>query len=560
MTIELNRRDFLRLAAFGGISLAVSACKPKILEPTTAPPAEKQTVSPTLKPTEAPTVTASPVPTNTPEATLVPEETTIKGMEITGKYLTTAFGAIGGPDDTLVFNNGQINFSSVDFGKLYVTEAWGMNEVPENLLQDPVGILRYLTALGTYYGYDGYYFPGENFPGLGKLALPRLSIEKVPSETKQTGEDNQNIVPLDFIVHSGAQLTILGQVPQLPSTINDNRPDKEENPYSVVVVTDYLRDSGLTPRHYLVFIPTFGGENSLSLENLLVPNGYKFSSLGDQIIFESENGDKTILDLNTIEGPSLIENLVNASGLAFVDQINGKIIDNPVVPYPEKLPLEWEIQRIDKDGQTIILLRGSDEAGGEKIDLQKAVYNQEKGEWEWVSAIVLEEGEKLIGEDFIALPDERIKQMLEEKPGSFVLPTYVDEKSEVTFEKSLSGGTLIGIRSCPERVMFYPVLQGLSFGILTDPRDPNDIKQFAQFITPEGVIFSVKYNPDVTVLDVNLTNAFFGDQIASDFPVRETPLYGDILIGISTNTDAKERDLTKFILKYKGRIVARQQE
>ena len=190
-------------------------------------------------------------------------------------------------------------------------------------------------------------------------------------------------------------MTIVGflepsSVPE--ETIRDQETGQKIN-HALVAFTDYLRvgENGV-PRHYLAILPDrfpadLDKTNALSLANLLEANNYQYDQQ-KAIIFtdQDDNNQKTVLELNQIEGEELSNQIRQKVGLYFVDQIDGELIKNPVVPYPDQMLEAWSIQtKTEEDGTITLLLQGQDEKG-EMVAVAKASYDQEKGEWEWEKA------------------------------------------------------------------------------------------------------------------------------------------------------------------------------
>jgi len=393
---KISRREFLiGVGALIG-SAVLAGCK-KEEQPTSFPtPKSTETLKPTFAPTEKPTNTPLPTETPTPEFTPTPEPKRIVATIINKEYLKQAFAGVGGEE---VIENGQEETTLIAFGQDYVSQAWGEEIDFKTLPEDPIASLKYIVSLGSYQGEEGIFYPGkqgeeEIFPQIGDLSLARLTLENVPSEADQKNQEYKEwTTPLNFLLRPETQMTVVGlldEVRPIEETVVDKDDSGEQLDYALVAFTDYLRvseESGV-PRHYFAVIPThFPGDpenkKALTLANLLEANGYEYDEQNKEITVVEKNSQKTILELNQIEGEELTKDLRQAAGLAFVDQMKGELIKNPLVPYYEEMPAIWEIkEETDEDGTISLLLQGQDEKS-EMIAVAKASYDQEKEAWEW---------------------------------------------------------------------------------------------------------------------------------------------------------------------------------
>ncbi len=391
----ITRRQFLRGITVLGASALLSSCGVKE-EPVSQKPTETLRPAETTPPTKVPAQESSPTPQPalTPESTPTPEITRIVGLTITADYLKNAFAGAGGKE---VVTNGQEEVSVVQFGQEYVSQSWGEEINFTKLAEDPVASLKYLISLGAYQGQEGVYSPGKQgeeviFPQLATLSLARLALKSVPSEMEPKEQDyREQISPLNLTLRPQTQMAIVGLLneprPGAEVTVDKEAPGGEPN-YALVAFTDYLRASeeGI-PRHYLAILPTHlsadpENKNILSLQNLLEANGYQYDHQKKEIIFDNDHG-QTALALNQIEGEELTKDLRQAVGLAFVDQIKGELIKNPVVPYPDQMPAVWDIEETrDEEGNVSLLLKSQDQEGRLQ-DFARAVYDQEKKAWSW---------------------------------------------------------------------------------------------------------------------------------------------------------------------------------
>ena len=392
----ITRRQFLKGITALGASALLSSCGVEE-EPVSPKPTETLSPTETTPPTKVPTQGSSPTSqsTLTPESTPAPEITRITSLTITADYLKNAFAGIGGEE---VITNGQKEVSMVQFGQEYVSQSWGEEINFTNLPQSPINSLKYLVSLGAYQGQEGVYSPGKQgeeviFPQLATLSLARLALKSVPSEMEQKEQDYREwISPLNLTLRPQTQMTVIGLLneprPGAEVTVDKEAPGGELN-YALVAFTDYFRTSeeGI-PRHYLAVIPAHfpadpENKNALPLQNLLEANGYQYDSQSKEIAVVGQDNQKTILGLNQIEGEELTKDLRQATGLAFVDQMKGELIKNPLVPYYEEMPAIWEIkEEADEDGTISLLLQGQDEKG-EMVAVAKASYDQEKEVWGW---------------------------------------------------------------------------------------------------------------------------------------------------------------------------------
>ena len=400
----ITRRQFLKGITALGTSALLSSCGVEE-EPVSQKPTETLRPAETTPPTKVPTQESSPIPepTLTPEPTSTPEVVSISGIILTEEYLKNAFAGIGGEE---VIANGQEKVSMVQFGQEYVSQSWGEEIDFTELSEDPVASLRYLVSLGAYQGQEGVYSPGKQgeeviFPQLATLSLARLALKSVPSEMEPKEQDyREQISPLNLTLRPQTQMTVIGLLneprPGVEVTVDKEAPGGEPN-YALVSFTDYLRvsEEGV-PRHYLALLPTHfpadpENKNTLSLQNLLEANGYQYDSQSKEITVVGQDNQKIVLGLNRIEGEELTKDLRQATGLAFIDQMKGEPIKNPLVPYYEEMPAIWEIkEETDEDGTISLLLQGQNEKG-EMVAVAKASYDQEKEAWGWEKLVATAE-------------------------------------------------------------------------------------------------------------------------------------------------------------------------
>ena len=415
MSKEISRREFLKVAGIGGAGITIAVLdkcgvfKKMLPAPIEGPPVV-ETVGPPKRievvvtrkavegklPTEAPTK-KPPTPEPTKE-----KITYVSGVAITKELLKKTFAGIGG-GETLANGRGE-ETTLISFGKDYVSQSWEEEVNFTTLSQDPLASLKYLVSLGAYQGKEGVYSPGKQeeeiiFPQLKDLSLARLTLDKVPSLAEQQSYDYQEwISPRNFLLHPETQMTVVGFFTPTPPegavVIDQPTPEagktlqaESKLSYAVVAFTDYLRSSEEgVPRHYFAVIPTRfpadpNNKNALTLANLLEANGYGYDCQKKEITI-SGNGQKTILGLNQIEGEEFTSEVRRACGIYFFDQINGELIKNPVVPYPDEMPAVWDIEEVrDEEGNISLTLREQEE--GNFKDFARARYDEERGEWRW---------------------------------------------------------------------------------------------------------------------------------------------------------------------------------
>jgi len=477
---EITRRQFLKGITALGASALLSSCgvkeKPSGEEPTKAPsPTEK------VPPTQTPVKTKEPTLILSPESSPTPEIISIAGTTITADYLRNAFAGIGGEE---VVTNGQEEVSLVQFGQDYVSSSWGEEVDFAKLSEDPISSLKYLISLGTYQGKEGVFTPGKQgeeiiFPQLKDLSLPRLTLEKIPSEGEQKEQEYpERVFPQGLLLRPQTQMTVVGLLNQ-PKSAEEITVDKEvaagELNFALVSFTDYLRSSEEgVPRHYLAVLPTHlpadsDNKNALTLKNLLEANGYQYDPQANEItLVDPQTKEQTKVGLNRIEGEDLIKDLRKATGLAFIDRMNDKLIKNPVVPYPEEMPAVWEIrvQKAEEDGSTFISLWGASSPGEELTEVSQARYVQEEEAWHWAKewraiypfsaeidhfaevtleeALAMEKASREAGELKFFMPREFIASggelWIDRTPNGYVgLDGFLPDGKEAIFPAMLSG-------------------------------------------------------------------------------------------------------------------------
>jgi len=398
---RFTRREFLK-----GIAALVllGGCKPEKTPSPAQSPSPQPTPEPIKTPLKAPTIKeATTIPT--PEPTPTKEEVlNIPSVVINEELLKKAFAGIGGGE---ALANGQGEETTlISFGHDYVFQAWGKEIDFKNLSEDPVASLQYIVSLGSYQGTEGIFSPGKRgeetiFPQLADLSFPRLTLDNVLSKAEQEGEEYQKYVsPQNFEPREGTQMVVIGlfNEPQLETgIIIDKDALGGELNYALVAFTDYLRvsEEGI-PRHYFAILPTHfpadpENKNTLTLKNLLEANGYQYDHQTQQITFDSDNG-QTVLALNQIKGEELIQEIRQAVGLYSVDQVGGKLVNNPIVPYYKEMPAVWEVEETkDEEGNiTSLLLKGQDQEG-EMTNVAQARYDWEEDGWQWEEIVTSEQ-------------------------------------------------------------------------------------------------------------------------------------------------------------------------
>jgi len=393
---RFTRREFLKGIAALGVGALLGGCKPEKTPSPIQSPSPQPTPEPTKTSLKTPTIkeaTTIPIPEPTPTKEKV---LNIPSVVINEELLKKAFAGIGG-GETLANGQGE-ETTLISFGHDYVSQAWGKEIDFKNLSEDPVASLQYVISLGSYQGTEGIFSPGKRgeetiFPQLADLSFPRLTLDNVLSKAEQEGEEYQKYVsPQNFKPREGTQMTVIGLFNEPQSEagiIIDKNASGGELNYTLVAFTDYLRvsEEGI-PRHYFAILPTHfpadpENKNTLTLKNLLEANGYQYDSQTQQITLDSDNG-QTALALNQIKGEELIQEIRQAVGLYSVDQVGGKLVNNPIVPYYQEMPAVWEVEEIkDEEGNiTSLLLKGQDQEG-EMTDVAQARYDWEEDGWRW---------------------------------------------------------------------------------------------------------------------------------------------------------------------------------
>ena len=362
-------------------------------------------------------VIALPEPTLTKIPTIEPTPTKevvgISGTTITEEYLKSAFAGVG---LGVRVGDGQAETTLVEFGPDYVSESWGKRVEYPQQSEEPIASLKYIVALGAYRGEEGFFAPGVEdgeaiSPQLAELFLARLTLENVPLEAEQSASEHRGwIAPRNFILRPGTRMTVVGLLSIKSPAENTTESVPGGEPSSVLVVfTDYIRaseESGV-PRHYLALLPTHfpadpDNRDALSLENLLIANGYHLDSRNKQIILD-QGHKETRLGINQIEGETLIAEIRKEVGMVFVDHMNGEMIKYPIVPYFEEMPPVWDLEEtVDEEGRTSFVLKSQDQKTGDFRNRAQVRYNQDQGEWKWSSVFAPALIETIIrdGEEF----------------------------------------------------------------------------------------------------------------------------------------------------------------
>lgn len=383
---KFTRREFVKGSLAFGASALLASCRSEknliAIDPTAEPTAEPSK-TPTLAKTPTETATALP----TPEPTPLGEINHIPGIVIDKEFLQNAFAGIGGEE----------RFDMMAFSQDYVSASWGEPIAFSTLSEEPIDSLKYLVSLGSFRGEEGIFYPGKQqeevvFPQLEKLSLARLELNSVASEVDQKNQEfSQWTFPQGLLIRPGTQMTVVGLLDRSETpeeiTVDKESADNGQLDYALVAFTDYLRASPAgVPRHYLAILPTCfladpDNKQALTLKNLLETNGYQYDHQKKEIIFtdQDNNSQKTVLELNRIEGEELNNQIRQEVGFYFVDQIEEELIKNPVVPYPEEMPRAWAVRQ-ESDGVLILQAQNQD---GDFSDFAKAVYDQEKEAWSW---------------------------------------------------------------------------------------------------------------------------------------------------------------------------------
>lgn len=323
-------------------------------------------------------------PTNVPTATPLPTSTPIPGLVLDQAYLASAAADIitAVKQGTADINNKASSCTPDRFGLGYLDEGWHRQATLDDLSTDPVLTLQFLVSLGAFREKQGAFYPalqdGEViFATLQGLALPRITLATVPSAASQAATE---VWPRGLVVRPGAELTILGLAPF------DHNPG-EASPRALVAVNDPERQGWLARRHFLVWLPLGAdqpvAEQGLALSTLLALNGGQLD-VAREMVTIPQDGTNVCLALNRIEGDELRAALIRAAGLAFVDELAGQRLDEPVIPYPPGVPISqaWLLSPVDPNDPSTLALRSA----ADGTVLAVAHYDRSALAWVWSSA------------------------------------------------------------------------------------------------------------------------------------------------------------------------------
>ena len=319
-------------------------------------------------------------PTVVPTATIVPTPTPIPATTIDTAYLARA-----GHEVTTAIAQGAARINNVassctpdEFGFGWVSQCWRRPIAPDDLPADPVAMLQFLVALGAFRDTAGVFYPGWQeqalvFGALDGLALPRVTLAQAPAAA---APDSPLVAPRGLIIRPGAQLTVLGLLSPADGAAR-----------VLVACSDPARQGWLATRHYLAVLPADGP--GLTLAGLLALNGARYDAPRG-VAWLTVAGEPTPVRLNTIADAALAAALVRAAGIGFVDELQGELLVEPVIPYPADgpsdgilpaggLPARWAL--VSAGEMDALVLRNLDTSA----DLAVARYDRGQLAWVWES-------------------------------------------------------------------------------------------------------------------------------------------------------------------------------
>jgi|GEM_PF-6749868 len=397
----ISRRKFLQYASLLGAGAVFGSSCQKEEQPTpTSTPTSEHTptklASPTVEPTIEPTKTQ--LPTQTPEPSPTIETISYQGTKLTKEFLVSAFSIGGGdeevsPETFATPTSGEpVNprMSMQELVEKYVAAGWDEELSFQGLTDNPVNVLKTLVSIGSYTGVkNGVYSPGgidgqEVLPLLSGTTLLRVRLTSVPSEiAQQTPEVQRGVLPSGLTLRSNTDMTVIGKV--------DNF---EEMDWTLVAFTDWFRASKeekVAPKQYFALIPSSlpgdpDNKDAFTLQNLLAKEGFEFKN--NQVSFTDSQGRNAMWKLNEVVDPELKVEVRESAGMFFVDQMQGELLANPVVPYPDEqalnLPEYWSAEkRVDKDNTTYFVITNLATTDEDPVDLAEARYDAKTKQWSW---------------------------------------------------------------------------------------------------------------------------------------------------------------------------------
>lgn len=388
----------LVLASLGGCvkPQETSTSVPTKTPPTELSPTQKPTDKPTEKPTVKPTETRKPI--NTPEPTPTIEVITYPKTEISEEFLVRAFSIGSGegevsPNTFATPTPGETvnpKMSIKDLVEIYASAGWDEKFEFQGLTDSPINVLKILVSIGTYTGVEnGIYTPGgidgqEILPLLSGTTFLRVRLGNVPSDSSQQKiEVQEGVFPSGLTLRQDTDMTVVGRAGNYEGT-----------DWVLVSFTDWFRASKegrAAPRQYFALIPVSlpgdpENKDAFTLQNLLANEGFGFKD--GKVSFVDSQGKNAVWELNEVIGEDLQVAVREATGMFFVDQMNGELLANPVVRYPNVkalgLPEFWNAEkRTAEDGTVYFVITGATTQDETPVDLAKASYNYETEKWEW---------------------------------------------------------------------------------------------------------------------------------------------------------------------------------
>lgn len=332
----------------------------------------------------SPQLTREPTTTPLLIATALPTPPPIPGLVLDEAYLANAAAGIitTVKEGTADINNKASSCTPDRFGLGYLTAGWHRQATLDDLASDPVLTLQFLVSLGAFREKEGAFYPAlqdgeEIFPALHGLALPRITLAIVPSAASQAATEAS---PRGLVIRPGAELTIIGLAPAYHGL-------GQASTRVLVAVDDPERQGWLARRHVFAWLPLSADQpvtdQGLTLSTLLALNGGRLDAERQVVTVPGDDIDVRIA-LNRIEGDKLRAALIQAAGLAFVDELAGQRSEEPVIPYPPDVPVPqvWLLTTVDPNDPSTLALR--DTTVGRALALVR--YDRNALQWVWSSA------------------------------------------------------------------------------------------------------------------------------------------------------------------------------
>ena len=171
-------------------------------------------------------------------------------------------------------------------------------------------------------------------------------------------------------------LTVVGLLPP-PAT------QRDAPPQALVAFSDPQRAGWLAVRHFMALLPLqspVDESGGLSLAGLLALNQGRLDAANGVLLLPQASGEVAV-QLNRIAGDALAAALDDATGIAFVDHLDGKLLDEPVIPYPPglDLPAQWTLAPAAAGDPSVLVLRD----GATQADLAVVRYDRSALSWVW---------------------------------------------------------------------------------------------------------------------------------------------------------------------------------